>query len=236
MIISEKKFAQAFTSFWKEHLPWFSNYYSTINALGKRFGRPIEIEEASDQVYINNIIATSHFENILKDPDCKIDKSFKDSIPIIDAFSKQKRMDYSLTDDYREIISKQAERLISKYNNMLVHNPSFPGYGVMGNCRGDLLCGTTLVEIKANRQGNRKPFKPEDFRQLLVYCALNYLADSKYVINKIELFNPRMGYVWQSDLEEFIYIVTDSTSSELFESIGDYLSELSDSIDLETDI
>ena len=236
MIISEKKFAEAHTSFWKEHLPWFSNYYSTINSLGKRFGRPIEIEEASDQVYINNIIATTHFENISKDPDCKIDKSFKESIPIISAFSKQKRINYLLTEEYREIISIQAERLNSKYNKILVHNPFFPGYGVMGNCRGDLLCGTTLVEIKANRQGNRRPFKPADFRQLLVYCALNYLADGKYVINKIELFNPRMGYLWESDLEEFIYVITDSNSSELFENIGDYLSELSDSIDMSADI
>ena len=45
-----------------------------------------------------------------------------------------------------------------------------------------------------------------------------------------------MGYLWESDLEEFIYVITDSNSSELFESIGDYLSELSDSIDLSADI
>ena len=77
----------------------------------------------------------------------------------------------------------------------------------------------------------RKPFRPEDFRQLLTYCAMNYLANNIYDIQKIHLFNPRMGYLWQSDLEEFVFLISNSTSADLFESIGNYLSELSESID-----
>ncbi len=116
--------------------------------------------------------------------------------------------------------------------SFLIYDPSFPGHGLMANCKGDLLYGTTLVEIKApNVDEGRKPFNPEDFRQVLIYCALNYLAGEKYVINKINLVNPRTGYLWQSNLEEFIFKISKVSSFELFESIGRYLLDLSESRD-----
>ena len=231
-MISEKKFAKEHQSFWEEHTPLFREYYASSNLLGKKIGKPIEIPEDSMQVYINNLIATTHFKNIVADPDSTVEKSFNDSIPVIDVFSRKKRENYSLTDDYRQIITIQAERIAGLYSGKLIHDPPFPGCGLMSNCNGDLICGTTLVEIKANREMNgRKPFRPEDFRQLLTYCALNYLANDLYDIRKIHLFNPRMGYLWQSDLEEFVYLISNTTIADLFESIGNYLSELSESID-----
>ena len=142
------------------------------------------------------------------------------------------RNNYPLSSENKEIIKIQAERLDGFYGGSLIYDPPFPGYGLMANCRGDLISGTTLVEIKAPviKEG-RKPFNPEDFRQLLTYCALNYLAKEKRNINKIHLVNPRMGYLWQADLEEFVYLISRSSSTELFESIGNYLLELADSVD-----
>ena len=231
-MISEKKFAKEHQSFWEGHTPFFGEYYASINVLGKKIGKPIDIPENSMEVYINNLIATTHFKNLLSNPDYAVEQSFNESIPVIDIFSKKKREAYSLTEDYKQIISIQAERITGLYTGTLIHDPHFPGCGLLSNCNGDLICGTTLVEIKANREmKGRKPFRPEDFRQLLTYCAMNYLANDIYDIQKIHLFNPRMGYLWQSDLEEFVFLISNSTGADLFESIGNYLTELSESID-----
>ena len=130
-------------------------------------------------------------------------------------------------------MKKHPARLTRRYTGEIIHAPSFPGCGLMANCRGDLLCGNTLVEIKARTTGSgRKPFHPEDFKQLLVYCALNYLAGDAYDIQKIELYNPREGYLWESDVSEFIFLVSNSTAASLFEQTGQFLSALGESIDL----
>jgi len=229
-MISEKNFAKRYTSFWVEHTRWFSDYYATTDALGKRKVKPIDLPENPGHVYINNIIATTHFKNISSDPGYDIELSYNESNPLIDAFGKKKRENYSFTGDNRQIVTIQAERLAALYAGNLIHDPAFPGCGLMTNCKGDLLYGTTLVEIKAYREIGRKPFHPEDFKQLLTYCALNFLAGNIYTIEKIQLFNPRMGYLWQSDLEEFVFLISNSTSAVLFENIGNYLTELSESI------
>jgi hypothetical protein len=229
-MISEKNFAKSYTSFWVEHTPWLSDYYLTKDALGKRKVKLIDLPENPDHVGINNIIATTHFKNISSDPEYDIELSYKESIAVIEVFGKKKRETYSFTDDYRQIVTIQAERLSGLYAGNLIHDPAFPGCGLMTDCKGDLLYGTTLVEIKAYREFKRKPFHPEDFKQLLIYCALNFLAGNIYPIEKIQLFNPRMGYLWQSDLEEFVFLISNSTSAVLFENIGNYLTELSESI------
>ncbi len=199
-MISERKFAESYKTFWDEATPHLSFYCSTPEARGRRFGQAIEIPEKGFHISLNNIIATTHFRNISADPDYPLEQSYRDSIPVLNIFSANHAKGYELTRDYREIILTQTERLASQYEGKLVHDPPFPGYGILANCRGDLLCGSTLVEIKANA-GRRynKPFENRDFRQLIVYCALNYLAGHKYRISMINLFNPRMGFVWQSD-------------------------------------
>ena len=232
-MISEKIFAKEYNSFWTEQTPWFRDYYSSISPRIRKIGKSIDYPEDSNHIFINNIISTTHFRNLSLDQDYTIDQSYADSIPVINIFSKPNNGNYFLTEDYRQIIKIQAERLQGRYSGSVIHSPFFPGCGLMANCNGDLLYGTTLVEIKARmeKQG-RKPFRPEDFRQVLVYCALNYLANDNYDIQKIQLFNPRMGVYWESDLQEFIYLISNSTSSALFESIGSYLTEQPESIDL----
>lgn len=234
-MISEKIFAKSYISFWENHTPWLNDYCSGEMAQGKRLGKSIDIEENPRHVYINNIVATTHYKNISADQDYPLEKSMEDSMPMIKLFPGRKWEDYTLTDNYRKIILIQVERLEGKYGTRVKHNPFFPGYGIMANCSGDLISGSTLVEIKAqSERGGRKPFRNEDFRQLLVYCALNNLANQKYDIKTIQLFNPRIGRLWQSDLEEFVQLISNNTSVELFQSIGDFLTELSDPIDLDT--
>lgn len=228
-MISEKNFAREFTSFWKEHTPWFNDFYSSEVSLGSKMAPRIEIQEHKDHVYVNNVIAETHFHNIQKGGDYCIDDSFNESIPTIDAFSQVRRKGYKLTDDYKKLIGDQARRLASMYSGPVTLSPEFPGCGILTNCRGDLLQGSKLIEIKAARDRQRRAsFRPEDFRQLLIYCALNYLAGDIYIISDIELVNPRRGIKWTYNLEKFIRIISDNSSNELFEIIGEYLTDMAD--------
>jgi hypothetical protein len=231
-MISEKIFSNGHQSFWAENTPGFSDFYNSDMVLGRRFSVPIASQEESKLIFATNIVATTHFKNMTIKPGCTIEESFIDSIPVLDIFSETIRCAYPLNEDNKKIIEIQAERLDGFYGGNLIFDPFFPGHGLMANCMGDLLYGTTLVEIKAPMvKVGRKPFNPEDFRQILTYTALNYLAGEKYPINKINLVNPRMGYIWQSGLEEFIYLISGASSVVLFESIGNYLLDLSESID-----
>lgn len=236
-MISEKNFARDYPSFWDEYTPGFRDFYKTEASIGKKRAKDIEIPEEGIHVYVNNIIATTHYRNIITDSEYSIADSFEDSKPIIDVYSKKRREEYTLTEDYKKIISKQANRLAVCYRGNLNHDPEFPGCGILSNCRGDLLWGKTLVEIKATRDsGRRAVFRPEDFRQLLIYCALNYLAGDMYEIVNIQLFNPRRGYRWEANLDDFVSMISESTTAELFEQIGWFLSDLSETIAFGTGI
>ncbi len=46
-----------------------------------------------------------------------------------------------------------------------------------------------------------------------------------YKIVNIQLFNPRRGYRWEANLDDFVSMISESTTAELFEQIGWFLSD-----------
>jgi hypothetical protein len=101
----------------------------------------------------------------------------------------------------------------------IVARPPFAGCGLLAACRGDLLIGHTLYEVKAVDGGFVQP----DLRQLLTYCALNFAAP-RYDIREVGLLNPRQGTFFCSDLEWLVQNLSGRESSELFHEIIDFLS------------
>lgn len=73
----------------------------------------------------------------------------------------------------------------------LIFDPSFDGLGFLNSAEGDILFGDSLIEVKAGYRN----FSVNDIRQLLVYLTLNHYSRSPHEINKVELYNPRMGAV-----------------------------------------
>jgi hypothetical protein len=230
-MISEIDYSNKYSSFWKENVPWLEDYYAAVDGKVTRLYLPARFKEKSSHIYITNIIATIHLKNRFIDPLYSIDKSFEDSMPVISAFEKRSRRnsleEYIITEDHRKLITLQVERMEDRYKNNLHFEPSFPGCGLLGNCEGDLICDKTLVEIKARSKGKRA-FDYDDFKQILVYCALNYLAGDIYDIQRIELFNPREGVLWGENLNDFVFMISNSEPSGLFEKMGDFMSSLSE--------
>lgn len=235
-MISEKTIIKN-TSFWSKHTPWLLDYVRSEQANGRRISRPIDIPEDSKHVFVNNIIATTYYKLLCSNEKESIERAYELSLPVIKVFSEKSLKDYELSTDYKTIISKQADRLLALFGKQVVHDPIFPGYGTLSSCRGDLLVDGTLVEIKAHKATDRRPrpFEILDFRQLLVYCALNYHAGNKHLIKKIQLFNPRMAYHWQHEVDSFIYAITANSSVTFYESFAHYLTDVlgSPNIDIE---
>jgi hypothetical protein len=97
--------------------------------------------------------------------------------------------------------------------------PTFKGCGILDSCEADILCGDTLIEVKA---GDRT-FRAVDLRQVLAYCALNHV-DKQYKIEGIAIVNPRHGVGSVFRLIDVVRGLAACGPTELFEQIIDFLT------------
>jgi hypothetical protein len=97
---------------------------------------------------------------------------------------------------------------------VVVPEPVFKGCGIVDGCIGDLLVATTLFEIKAGERS----FRSIDIRQLVLYAALNY-ASHQYSIDKVGLFNPRVGIRAEMDIDQLCFEISGKKSVELLTEI-----------------
>lgn len=227
-MISETGFSKRYSSFWKENVPWINDYVRSINVgLVDRLFAPIEIDD-KDHRSINNVVAFTLFKNtaIIKNDDIIL--AFNEARSIVKNYPRNNLETYSLTDCYIKIIRDQSSRLFSQFGSKVEFYPQFPGCGIMESCQGDLFYKETLVEIK----GGERLFTPADIKQLVVYCALNWLSNNNYNICCVELFNPRQGTFWSSSVKDMIDSISNIPMEELFDQIGKYLLSMSEEVEL----
>lgn len=230
-MISETTFSRGYSSFWLEYFPWLNSYSLSISKFGcQRINNPIDETDLPDHRAINNTIAFYHFRNQLNNVNANIELAKDESLKYMSRFMRNGVQSYSYTIDDQKIIHQQVNRMSAHFKGNVTVNPFFPGCGIISNCNGDLLVDKKLVEIKA---GNRSII-PADIRQLIVYCALNWLSlsDTKLTITEIEIYNPRVGYSWSIPIDEMLVAVSDLPKEDLFEQIGKYLVTESESIEV----
>jgi hypothetical protein len=227
-MISETTFSRGYSSFWEEYFPWLINYSKDINIdLTTRVFKSIGKSEDSGFRSINNIISFTHFKNTRLEKGFSLDSSFEEAKKIIVNFPRNNLLSYELTPFQKEIIEFQVEKLDNRYGTDCELYPNFPGCGILNSCSGDIFKNNTLVEVKAGERS----ILPADLKQLITYSAMNWLnSGSNYIINKIEVFNPRQGLVWNSDLHAFISTVSNISLEDVFDQICKYLTDLSDEI------
>ena len=105
----------------------------------------------------------------------------------------------------------------------LILMPTFPGCGWLMECSGDAIAGSILYEIKAGQRG----FRNIDFRQTLIYCALNFAAKN-YDIASVCLVNPRLGVFVEEHLEALCMNTSGAPAVEVLAAIVEYSSETQD--------
>jgi len=237
-MISEKDFAEKYTSFWQVAVPTSERLIREANRLGYgRFAPPLKTASRPES---HGIIAEIAFE-ILRESysPLKIKPVSPDQIAIIAkaAYENVRRLAQVSparlpSPNSREI--SEAQQLAKRMEKFffekelaieLVFNPRFAGCGVIDDCYGDLLANNTLYEIKT---GDR-PYRSVDLRQVLVYAALNY-ASGTYPITRIALLNPRLGTYLRFELDILSDQLSGKAPAELFGDIVHFVS--SDNISL----
>jgi hypothetical protein len=230
IMISEVSFSRGYTSFWTEYAPWISDYVSSINkGLVERLEYPIEIGDDTIHRSINNTIAFTLFKNVIEEGNNDIEKALLEAKKIIVNYPRNNIETYVLSEEYKKIIQRQCERLLKHYRGKLIEfYPEFSGCGIMESCQGDMFYNETLVEIKAGERG----VLSSDIKQIITYCALNWLSSNSKTIKRVEFYNPRQGILWESELEELIMTVSNLPIEDLFDQIGKYLINMSEDIEL----
>ncbi|MEW6386742.1 MAG: hypothetical protein AB1491_04410 [Thermodesulfobacteriota bacterium] len=97
--------------------------------------------------------------------------------------------------------------------------PEFPGCGIIHQCKGDILQGRRLVEVKA---GDRT-FRLTDLRQVLTYCCLDF-ASKKYDLLDIVLINPRRGLFHETLITKLVTECSGTTAVDFFSNMIEFIS------------
>lgn len=227
-MISEINFARNYSAFWFEYTPWLKDYVNSVNTgFADRLYPPLSGKDEPKYRSINNVVSFTLFKNIILEKNNNLHKAYTDSLTILRNYPRTNIATYKLDLPNIDIITSMSQKLIERYRKTpITFYPQFDGCGILDNCQGDLLQNNnTLVEIKAGERN----FTASDLRQVLIYTALNWLANKKNIFD-VELFNPRMGIVWQTSLIDFVSSISDLSIEDLFEQIGKYLSNSSEDI------
>ncbi|MGY3909518.1 hypothetical protein ACW5XW_06900 [Aeromonas piscicola] len=244
-MISEATFSKKYTSFWNETLPNSKNYVRLINGgLLQPIYEPFTPAERKNNTALVNVLFFNmfrHASNNRLDFDHFNNPSFFESLDFIqlqDAsikylskFSYGNDCDLPLSDIEKRQTLRLFQMIYSRYmlsrkkyiddNITLIIDPVFDGCGFVNESTGDFLYGNTLVEIKSGERS----FNAIDVRQVLTYLTLNHFSKKPFKIDKVELFNPRMGISFSESVESFCKNLSALSSQELFSEIEKFIVE-----------
>jgi hypothetical protein len=233
-VISERIFAERYTSFWRQALPMGKEVTDAINNdLRQQFAgyrrqpdrdvRHDLISEVSLRWFAARVVEgrladrppeAGELQRLATEASAFVARLRGSPVPELPPPSPT---EVSEAEDLTRIlvafVSAQDDR------GSIVPRPPFAGCGLLAACRGDLLIGQTLYEVKAVDRGFHQP----DVRQLVTYCALNFAAP-RYDIRRIGLVNPQRGTFFRSDLEWIVRNLAGRGAAELFHEIVDFLS------------
>ncbi len=232
-MISETTFANRYTSFWRELLPNSDRAIRRINLSVERFCMPVrELSAADRRGYINEVAfavfsssfssETNSFEKLTKIQMSEIYKNVRKQLLKYKGIENKQvvRPRASEAPEVTALISNLKQiKEIKQFNGKMITAPNFDGCGFIDGCRGDLLIGKSIIEVKA---GDRN-FRSTDFRQLLVYLALNYLS-KQYVLDEVGLVNPRLGTFVVMPVDNMCMEMGGRSGAELLSDIVYYAS------------
>ena len=233
-MISERTFAEGYTSFWHQCLPMGEAVVQAINhRLLKHFAA---VRGDADREIRDDLVgdiglrwfsarvargrlaarepARKELDRLAAEASAFVHRLRGSPVPELPPPSPTElREAAALADRLVEFVRHQGG------SETLVPRPAFAGCGVLAACAGDLLIGRTLYEVKDVGRGFRQP----DLRQLVVYCALNSAAP-RYKIQRLGLVNPKRGTYFLSDLEWLVRNLSGQGSADLFAEILDFVA------------
>lgn len=236
-MISETTFSKKFTSFWSQLLPNANNYIRLVNeAMVKSLYAP-EKPVRNENVALCNTIAFEIFRLVrigeLQEGDLRsgsifssfiFNKLAKDCESKLKIFSHGNSMKLPLLKDELLDICSIAIHMVEYFPagaTDITFSPKFEGLGILNSAEGDIIFADSLIEVKAGFRN----FSVNDIRQLLVYLSLNHYSRSPYIIRNVELYNPRMGTVFEENVERICDDISALQPSDLYHQILIFVTE-----------
>ncbi|TLX47219.1 hypothetical protein C1E24_10480 [Pseudoalteromonas phenolica] len=102
-------------------------------------------------------------------------------------------------------------------------SPHFSGCGLVSDCYGDILAGTTLYEVKSGE----RDFRIADLKQILIYLTLNYSLHQNS-INQIGLINPRLGNYIVLSVKDAIELASGQSTVDCFNELINFFDSPDD--------
>jgi hypothetical protein len=223
-LISETKFSRYSSSTWKSLTPTMEIFIRKINLeLYEREFDPMTSNVHPSRRGFVNEIAFQFFIESMASPSITEgaqDRAISKARALIVRIEDSRLSDVSPLKpeemlDAREQLRRLRIFFEKQSNGATIElSPTFAGCGIIDTCNGDIYFGNMLFEVKA---GDRS-FRSIDLRQVLTYAALNY-AQSKRRIDRVGLFNPRMGISFSTGINELCVEVSGHSASHTLSEI-----------------
>lgn len=229
-MISERAFAREFSSFWRMGAPTMDLFVrqANLSLYARDFPQLVSSTNPQRRALVNEVgfeLLGQHVnKNDVVPPESTevfdVGGALRSAENRLRGITTQKPDDQSdISEDELKESLRICQRLVIKVNEVarggqVILRPKFPGCGLIDSCQGDLLAGNTLVEIKAGERA----FRSIDFRQILVYLALNEISRT-FNLTSALLVNPRMGTSVFISVEDLAHEVSGKPPSDFFEDI-----------------
>ena len=193
-MISEKRFANEYNSFWSQLLPFSERYVRSMNHFQTSFGEEITFAgNGSVRAFVAEMafcLASWRLQG----------RSVFNQSGLVQAYFASKdffgehgvNWRVFLNQTHLDSALKMAETSYEELKDLVIDKdkvefrPSFNGCGLIATCEGDLRIGHSLIEFKSVSRG----FRSTDYRQLITYVALNSAAQTQ-AIERVVLINAR---------------------------------------------
>mgnify|MGYP000927955544 CR=1 FL=1 len=229
-MISERKFAGTYTSFWSQLLPRMDTFVRRMNCSCERYCKEVYdissthrdrrgiVNELAFRIFQEDpakaCLAPAHIATLAENVRVYIERLSNEHDGVVEL---------PVSDDEIMTALALANSLRTYFRDIsadkLIFWPPFPGCGILRACKGDIISGSTLYEIKA---GDRS-FRVTDVRQILVYCSLDY-ASKRYGLQSVTLLNPRRGVYYKLSIKSLVEECAGLSPTDLFESILEFIS------------
>ena len=232
-MIDAKRFAIVYNAFWQSATPTCDLFIRRANLDGyERWDAPVDgprkgARQPLSAEYAFSVFVIAH--EIRSGTIAKLSKkdiharAWQETKDRLRPYAVQGLdLDTDFSDEERADSEDLTRRLVTFFfgrDLTLTTRPRFPGCGYIDMSEGDVLCGSTLFEVKTV---DRK-FRGMDLRQLLTYAALNKSA-KMVEISHIGLFNPRRGISVEFELEELCLGISGKTAEVLLSEIIETVS------------
>jgi hypothetical protein len=229
-MISERKFAASYTSFWNQVLPRVDGYLRRINCLCERYADEIPVIASAhrDRRAIVNELGFRLFEAACAEKHVshrrvrEIAKSVQQYVEVL-SHSNDGVVREPVTEKELDEAAAISASLKGYFKGTPIREllfwPQFPGCGILHATKGDIIHGKRLYEVKA---GDRS-FRVTDMRQILTYCAMDFTT-GKYGIKDVVLLNPRRGTYFCTSVDQLVKESSGSSPVDFFSNVVEFLS------------